>query len=158
MLADISAALSSVKTIKEIIYATADINKKAEINMAIADAMEKLADAQSAIISSNNELLSLQAKVSNLEKQLTEIENWERESERYTLYEIGTGVFTYRLNELHARGEPSHHLCTACYGKRKKSILQLVTSNEDVLAYDCKECGKKTVVNFHNLPPRESKG
>ena len=126
--------------------------------MAIADTMEKLADAQSSIIASNNHLLTLQAKISNLEKQLSEVESWERESGRYALYEVGTGVFTYILKESHADGEPVHHLCTACYAKKKKSILQLAISNEDILAYDCKECGKKTVVCFPNLPPRESKG
>ena len=153
-IASISAALQGVKVLKELIFASTELNKKTEISMAVADVMEKLADAQSSIISSNNELLTLQAKYADLEKQLAEIENWKNEANRYHLHEIGPQVFTYKLKESHADREPIHYLCTNCYSNRKKSILNLVTSSSDAISYSCPSCPTKYFVNYHAAPLR----
>ena len=87
---------------------------------------------------------SLRDKARVLEEKLREKENWEEEKERYELRNTGAHyAFAYVLKESSQTPDTVCWLCTTCFEKRKKRILQPeITRMGRVLR--CSECKLRT--------------
>ena len=62
----------------------------------------------------------------SLEEKVAQMEGWKEEKDRYQLAEYGRGCFAYALKPGMEKGEPFHCLCSQCYQRGKKSLLQVV--------------------------------
>lgn len=80
--------------------------------------------AQQHVFAVQEERASLVQKVSDLEKEVACLETWETEKERYELKKPRNGAFAKVLKIESANGKPPHALCTTCYDRRNKTILQ----------------------------------
>lgn len=87
---------------------------------------------------------SLRDKARMLEEKLREKENWEEEKKRYELRNTGAHyAFAYVLKESSQTPDTVYWLCTTCFEKRKKRILQPeITRMGRVLR--CSECKLRT--------------
>lgn len=124
-LAAISGSISVAKTALEV----RDFNSA---GAAISEITQKLIDLQTQVIAGNGAFMQLQQEHSALAQKVRVLEELRTERERYSLFEISTGTFVYRLNVApqtagadNPQGpEPMHYLCPRCFGQQAKSILQ----------------------------------
>jgi len=124
MLAEISAGLSSLKAISDIVKGLNATNIQASINEIKIGLQDHILEAQQALFAAQETQTGLIEQVRALEAKVTDLETWEAEKKRYALTDIGSGVLAYVLKEDMSGSEPPHHLCPNCYTNNEKSILQ----------------------------------
>jgi len=81
-------------------------------------------------------------------QKLKTLEQWDAESKRYVLKEIGRGVFVYSLKEtVDSGGEPPHNICPKCFQDKRKSILQAVATSQYGTRFKCFSCQSEIFTN-----------
>jgi hypothetical protein len=108
-----------------------DVEKK-ELEKLVIDLADRLLHIQPTQIAVKGALLDLQDEVRRVER-------FQGEAKRYVLEKTDMGSFVYQLKRGDEQGEPLHCLCTACYEKQVKSILQPAGFN----TLGCPNCGAK---------------
>lgn len=143
-ISSINAALSSLSVLKNMAQAMMNL-RDAQVSQAqIIEFQNAVIDAQAQVFAVNEERTALIKRVGELEKKVTNLEAWETEKERYELKPIAHGSFAYMLKANAQGAEPPHQICTNCYQRGEKSILQLTprsvanTSKPDT--YACPRC------------------
>jgi len=162
MIAEFSAALSSVKVLGEILKAAKDLKNSTELTAAVAEVYDRLHEAIVKSISSLEKVNSLNTRISDLEKEITDLKDWNNEAKRYALTEICPGVVNFTIKKGHENGEPFHRLCANCFSKKQKGYLQQVDFNGHGTHYKCGSCDKGVLDYSHTKeypsPPRSSGG
>lgn len=145
MYAEISAALTSIKSLIEIAKLTNDakissqvLQKTAELNATILTLQEKMM----ALHSDKDRLLQ---EKKELEQKIVQFEKWETEAGRYELKEIASGVFVYAVKPGGTLAEPAHWLCAHCYSNKCRSILQRGAITFEGTAYHCPNCKSEII-------------
>ena len=141
----ISAALSSLNVASKFIKGSIEKIKDEAVR-------EKVEELLNAIIPLMSQIISLQTLNSAsikekeaLEKKLKDIEDWQKESIRYELKELASGVYVYGIKEAAKSSEPDHYLCAKCYNERKKAIIQRVLHSYDGMHYICHTCSSEII-------------
>ena len=125
MYAEIVAAVQSTKTLAELLKAANGLSNYVELLTAVNTVQEKLSQALVSNLESAEKQAALSDRVRELEKQIAEVENWDRQMERYALFQFPTGALAYAIEPGMENGQPPHYLCTSCVDKKQKSTLQL---------------------------------
>ncbi len=128
----ISYTASAVKTLKS-------IDDRVKLNEAIYSVQESLLSAQQMALDSQQEMTAIVEAKGALEKEIASLRTFEAEKARYAMHETEAGGITYLVKEDARNGEPSHHICAACYQKSVKSVLQLKGLN-----LFCGQCGSSS--------------
>lgn len=136
MITEITAAVQSVKVLNDLLKAARELKNFNEFVAAVSEVNAKLMDAQSAALLSQEKQSSLAKRVAELEEEIMRLKAWDAEAKRYQLADIAPGVFAHCLKPGMEQGEPPHMLCTNCFAKREKSILQ----NSGGDTYQCPRC------------------
>jgi hypothetical protein len=152
MLTEIDRALQSLTALKNLVQAKKSMSNFREIRAAVSEVDEKLTTAYIVAWKSQEKQTALIQYISELEKENAELKNWNREAERYQLDQIVTGAFAYSLKPGRENGEPAHYLCTNCFGKREKSILQVNAPGTKAHALNCPRCGTKIPIAQQQTP------
>jgi hypothetical protein len=125
MIETASTLLSAFNGVSEIAKSLIGIRDAAMIDSKIAELMGKILEANSIAFNEQLAKQALSEKISVLEKEILSFKNWETDKTKYYLRNIGGGAFVYALkDEPMNEGETFHQICTNCYEKRQKSILQ----------------------------------
>lgn len=124
----ISGATTAVKDIKAL-FDKPDIDVTSAKQL-ISELHDKLLKAQSDHIAIKGALLDIQ-------EEQRSTEQFQTQAARYALVQTDMGAMIYELKQTCANGEPIHYLCTTCYEKQIKSILQ----PEGFNALGCPSCG-----------------
>lgn len=143
MISEFSAAVQSVKVLKEVLTAAHELKDSTALIAAVNEVHGKLVIAYENVINSQEQRLAAQQRITELEKEIAEIMNWKQEAERYALTEIGTGVFAFVVKPDRQNGDPAHKLCTACFEKRQKGYLNLSNKDGSGTYYKCNVCGSE---------------
>ncbi|MCB1540215.1 MAG: hypothetical protein KDJ25_04985 [Rhodoblastus sp.] len=145
MITSIAAALSSIKTIKDMAEAAVTLHDAQATQEQRLKFQQVILDAQNALFSANEERSTLIDEIASLKKKIAEFENWKADAERYELKPAdGSDVLTYQLKATMEHGEPAHHLCPNCFQQRQKSILvkeQTSVGRRTLLV--CKRCNSE---------------
>jgi len=114
---------------------------------------QQIAAAQSALFSAQSEQTMLVKKIDDLEKEIDRLKAWEVEKNRYKLVRYEPGVLVYYLKSEENNGEyPAHNLCSGCYDKGVKGILQATPQLQArYRVHVCDRCGVKLAFSF--VPP-----
>lgn len=147
--AAISSALSGLKTATEIAKYISDLDKGVEVN-------GKIIELQGVILTLQASLLDVQAGYAHLaeendalRKQLDTLRTAQTIKEQYELVELEQGKFVYAL--VSEGNQPKHWLCTNCFDKDRRSILQMYTNNGHGRYYRCPNCNDRM-----SLSPRRA--
>lgn len=150
MIAEISAALASLNTIREIAQNASSARDQANINEAVTDIQARLIEAQNGVIESQAEQTRLAARVEELEQECMRLEDWSREAESYRLHEIARGIFAYIHQNSEQPMESAHKLCSNCFNQGTKSILQQQRVAEGrQLRVKCHRCGSDMIFRHY---------
>ncbi|MCI5041033.1 MAG: hypothetical protein MRY81_15280 [Donghicola eburneus] len=95
-----------------------------------------LTEIKTALMQSLDDLLEtkaaqaqMQDEIMKLEDELRKRDRFQQQEHRYALTKTDMGGLVRSLKPEHADGEPAHDLCTACFDKEVKSVLQPVDFN-----------------------------
>lgn len=150
MISEFSAAVQVVKVLKDILAAAHELKDSTALTAAVNEVHGKLVIAFESVINSQKDRFAMQERVSELEKEIAAIKDWKEECERYTLTEIGKGVFAFVVKPDCQNGEPSHKLCCACFGKRQKGYLQFFRHDGLGDHFKCDLCHAEILCVSHN--------
>ena len=145
----ISAAASAISVSKELARAAVGLRDFNEIAPKLSELNAQLLKAQDALFAHNSQLLALQQQHFETAEKLRKAEKALAERGRYSLVELGTGKFAYRLNVAPQgsdmvdplRTEPVHHVCQACFDKGVKTVLQRISypyGGSSLTCFTCK--------------------
>jgi hypothetical protein len=140
MVAEVFGGLSAFSTMFGIAKSMKDMNDAVIRNQAVYDLTEQILAAQ-------EKYAAAIERVRDLEREVAAFENWDAEQKRYQMKDFGGGTIAYSLKPEMASGDPPHNLCSACYQKGKKGILQPTGMNgyhQEMVK--CAECGKDFVL------------
>src|SRR5712692_52067 len=118
MVAEVYAGLSAFKAMFDMAKGLKDINDATIRNGAIIELQEQILSAQEA-------QSALVERIRELEKQVADFKAWETEKQRYALKQVSHfGSTVYVLKPTEQGTDPPHCICTACYQRATKGILQ----------------------------------
>jgi hypothetical protein len=140
---NINAALQGLKVLGDWVQTHREMKNFNELTAAVAKVNSELSAAYTALLACQQEQLALTKRVGELEKENMELKDWNRQKEHYQLTALTPHVTAYALKPGMEQGEPPHYLCTNCYDRREKSILQPNTAGPKVFTYYCPHCQSK---------------
>ncbi len=149
----IKGAVDGLKAARDIAKTAIGLHDAALLQDKVIELNDTIISAQSSALDAQADQFALVERVSELEKEIARFETWETEKQRYRLTQCAPGAFAYTVKRSEARGEPSHALCTACYERGVKSILQ--TNGELMIsrhAWVCPSCGAEMRTHGEPLP------
>lgn len=138
---EITLAITSLKSITEIVKTILNISKDARINEEVIKLQNIILTLQSHLLSAQIDQGELIEVKSNLEKKLMEYENWDKKESQYELKELTRGIFVYAPKKDDKSTQPDHWLCTNCFKNHEERILQKHTIGPKVGYYFCPKCG-----------------
>ena len=149
---------TSLKTVLDIVKGIREAKSTTETESKVGELQAALLETQILALSATNAQVELQKDVRELEEQLKAANDWGAQENRYTLVcpwrEVSAGQ-VYALKKSASEGEPSHFVCTNCFHRRKKVILNpvITDSNNHVLVV-CPSCKATVETGYRgrNLP------
>lgn len=129
MLADFLAGLSAAKSGLEVIKTIQDIKDQSKIQDKVQELNHVINVLQTSLYAVNTALLFEQERRAEAEKELKETKEKQIQFENYVLHQLPTGAFVYRSKPDLNDNKPIHSICTNCYAKGFKSILQPQSRN-----------------------------
>src|ERR1700730_13465580 len=120
----ITGFATSVRTAVEITRAMKDLHDANLLQTKTFELTREIMAAQSYAMEAVAAQSALQDRVRQLEEEKAKLEAWESEKKRYELKDLYRGFFAYILKPGMESGEDQHALCTNCYQRGFKSILQ----------------------------------
>lgn len=144
----IGGAISGLKTATDIAKGLVSINTAVEVNAKAIELQQALLSAYADAVSAKETQTALQEEIRELKRQLSNNEEFVADMKRYKLDVPWPGATVYALEEAMCNGEPAHYLCTNCYQKKQKSILQVTTNSNGWACFDCPSCRASVVTRF----------
>ncbi|WP_447868003.1 hypothetical protein [Rahnella bonaserana] len=105
--------------------------------------LDKLMDVQMHQMSQQELLIAAKERIIELENEKKDKENWESEAAKYELIQPTAGSVIYRIKASESVDQPTIYLCTSCYGKKIKSVLQfskMAAIGSGIAFMKCHEC------------------
>jgi hypothetical protein len=134
MVSEVITGLAAFKTMFDIAKSMKDMDDKVRRNAAVFELGEQ-------IIATQARYTAAVEQIDELKKELARFETWEGQKQRYEMKQLYRGPFAYILKEGHEGGEDAHALCTNCYERRFKSVLQMSGhGNVHDRTWDCPSC------------------
>ncbi|AJQ88075.1 hypothetical protein [Xanthomonas oryzae] len=146
----VGTALTSLQLAKEALNSILGIRDFNALAPKIAAINDQLLKAQDGLSMYAAKVADLQEKLLAATAELAQLKEKADERERYTLVELSSGIFVYRLKDgddrhnvpVEGNAEPFHYLCQKCFHEGTKSILQQ-SAGVTKITLDCFNCGAK---------------
>ncbi len=153
-MAAIAGLVTSLRAATDISKAMLGLRDAAMIQTKVIELQGIILSAQQSALSAQSDQFTALERIRELEKQLTDLEAWDTEKERYELKEVYPGAFARVLKPTAHAGEPPHWLCTACYKRGQKAILQDHGRSPEKIEtiYQCPECKNSIRVHWGQNP------
>ncbi|KAB2845677.1 MAG: hypothetical protein F9K45_03470 [Melioribacteraceae bacterium] len=146
-LAEISAALQSIKVASDIAKGIKSLKTEVAINEKASELLDSIIDVKMNLIEFQNHYENVQREKRELEEKIRSYENWESIQKQYALKEISKGIFAYSFS-IEDKEIPHHFLCANCFEGRVKSIIQMDWQDDYQTKYSCPKC-KNHVITQH---------
>lgn len=151
MIAEFMSAISSTKTLTDILKATLDAKTFTQVSSTLIDIQTKLIAAQAVTLQLQQTNAALHADTVKLREDLAAAQKendrltaWEDERRDYSLQEVAPGAFAYVRKPTdeggEQPGEAKHWLCCRCHNEGRKSILQFARIEGGCRVYLCHCC------------------
>lgn len=140
----ISIAGTAISTAKDIGKAAMGLRDFSQVAAAMSQINDQLLKAQDSLFAHNAQIMALQQENFEAREELRKLKEALAQRARYSLFELSSGVFVYRMNVTPQLGgptnpgspEPTHYVCQPCFDKGIKSILRKC----NVFGSICMEC------------------
>jgi hypothetical protein len=143
---------SSMNAVVNITKAMKDVHDANVIQTKVFELTREIMSAQTCAMAAQAEQAALLQRVRDLEEEKGKLETWNTEKRRYELKDLSRGFFAYILKPGMENGEDQHALCTNCYNKGFKSVIQ---TSGHIIAHDhfwfCPSCNAKIKSQAHDM-------
>ena len=149
----IDSITNPLKTAGETAQKLISLRDTAKFGDAIIELQAQIMAAQHGALAAQQREAAMAEEIRGLKTRMAELETWDAEKQRYELTDFGSGTFAYLLKSDMSSGEPEHRLCTACYQKGHKSILQFryrTATKQDKFA--CPVCKTNVLLGEYSEP------
>ena len=154
VIASITATVTGLKTVGDIVNGLLGAKTSAAINAAVVELNSHLLTVQREAMAANAEQFAMVEEIRTLKEEIATMKAWGSEKERYKLTTIGdTGIGTYALQEAMSNSEPPHYLCTHCYEDGRKSILSPRKRKNSRIMFVCGKCGEESHTMYSSIHP-----
>jgi hypothetical protein len=131
-MASIGIAFTALDTIRKGLGAAIELRDFNKAATELAKLNEALISAQTALLAQNTALFDLQQEKFETAEKLRKAEESLAERGRYSLFELTSGNYAYRVNVAPQQSgssepgssEPMHYLCQPCFDSGRKVVLQ----------------------------------
>ena len=153
---DITTLFGAIAASKNLRDLTASLGKRVpdEVREQVIALYDRVSDLQAAALSAQQRESELIERCRELEVELGRLNDWETESARYTLQDIGGMAFVYVQKPGIDAPDVPHWLCVNCFEDRRKSHLQAQRFDRrgDQRIWECPHCHAKTAVYWSRNP------
>jgi hypothetical protein len=152
MLAEISAGLSSLKTMKDIVQGMNAAKGEAAVNTVKIELQGLILDAQQGLFAAQEAQSADARRIAELEQEIMRFKDWSAEKQRYELKSMRGGSVAYSEKaSVNARQSP-HWLCANCFEQGRKSFMQKLGEVGPHAIYECAACKAKMNVDRRERP------
>lgn len=137
MIEHLPQALSHLSTAAGVIKTLYELRDFNQLNAKLAELYPSIIAAQQDLMAANVQNSALMARANDLEQECMRLKDWKSERERYTLKQIGEGVFAYVANDAGGDTQAAHKLCCNCFDKTIKSTLQQRREERHMIGLVC---------------------
>lgn len=123
MLPQITAVVGSIKTSIEIVKGINSLASEVQKNQAIIDIQRNLVEVQGSMLDLQSLIAEKDKVIEELREKISKKEDWKKISSKYELKQFNE-TFVYALKREFKAEEPVHILCSSCFEKNVKSVLQ----------------------------------
>lgn len=123
-LSAIASAASGFKVAIDIAKGMQALNTSTEVRQKTSELLDAVVDARFALLEASDAQAALLERIKQLEGTIATFESWEGEKQRYELRAIDRGAFAYMHKPGCEGNEPAMWLCSTCFERRQKSVLQ----------------------------------
>jgi len=163
MLNEITAALGSLKAATDILGGMVALKNQSEVQAKVVELTNVIINLQHQLLGMQAEHATQTGRQAELEAQLRELSEWAVNKAHYRLHRFDAGGFVYRYKAQDDDDSAPHDLCTQCFEKHIKSILQAAEPEGWHKALRCPHCSSVVLVERIQSsgvtisdPPRES--
>lgn len=131
-LSSVSSAVAAITAAKDLGKAMIGLRDFNQVATTVSEINDKLLKAQESLFAHNTQLMQLQDEHFKTREELRELKETLSQRGRYSLFEISSGIFVYRVNinpepskmSDPLTSEPLHYVCQPCFDKGIKVVLQ----------------------------------
>ncbi|NLX99212.1 MAG: hypothetical protein GXY83_24000 [Rhodopirellula sp.] len=158
VLATMTSVVSALKLASDGVKALKEFTQSPDATAKVAELSAAVFSAYSAAIEVQSQHATLLRQISDLEQEIMQLKAWDAEKARYQLAKPwNSPALVYALKKSEARSEPPHLLCTHCYQKNIKSILQpgkAPRESRQRTILLCPACTTEIAIQFHISAPQ----
>lgn len=137
---EIKTIVATLKTAADLVSSFNKLKSETELLQAKSELLQLIYQARIDIMELQAEQTALLSRCADLENQLLERENFAHEKQHCRLHRFESGGLVYRFQPTSGGNIPVHDLCTHCYQRGIKSILQFSGYLDDFHKYTCPAC------------------
>lgn len=152
MLAEISAGLSSLKTMKDIVQGLNAAKNEAALNSVKIDLQGLILEAQQGLFAAQEAQSADARRIADLEQELVRLKDWSAEKQRYELTSFRGGSVAYAQKPSVENRQAPHWLCANCFEQGRKSFLQHQADVGPSAVYSCGGCTAHMKVDRQERP------
>jgi len=120
----VMGAYSGIKAATDITQSMLTLKTDAAVTTKVIELNGVLLGLQGQLNAAHTEQSTLAGRVRQLETELEKFACWEQEKQRYSLHQFPTGTLAYKIKPESRGDEPEHCICSTCFQKGVKSLLQ----------------------------------
>jgi len=149
----IPSVISGLKVAGDMAKGLLELKSITDVQGKVIELQSAILSAQGSAMSANAEHFSLAEEIRSLKAEIASMKAWEAEKQRYKLYSPFSGALVYALKEPVANGEPPHWICTSCYERGKKSILNQSGDKGELTRCNCPVCRSQVQTPYRGPVP-----
>jgi DNA-directed RNA polymerase subunit RPC12/RpoP len=145
MLAEATAAFTSLKTATDIAKTLLALREAAQFNSQINDLLQAVVEARLQAVAIQESHTSVSSRVKELENEIERMKSWQAEAENYKVLEVARGLFAYVAKDNQQPLQSTQKLCSNCFHQNIKAFLQQASEEQRMRSLSCHRCKSKVV-------------
>lgn len=141
MIAEISAALSSINGAVQLTRGVIGLQQDVAVKLELSKMLDAVLEAKTGLLAASETIENLQDEVRRLKSELAVTEDLTR----YEVVELQTGAQVVRVkpSELRSEDETKLTYCPNCFGRKDVRLLQSEHDDSYYRCFDCKQVFKR---------------
>lgn len=120
----IQGAITGLKTAYDVVIGMSKLDTLSQVQAKSVELGQIIIAAQTSVFNAHAAQSAMVEEIRTLKEEIARVKAWESQKQRYKLISPWDGTVVYSLKESMSSGEPPHWICTNCYEKGERSILQ----------------------------------
>ena len=145
MLAEATAAFTSLKTATDIAKTLLSLREAAQFNSQLSDLLQAVVEARLQAVAIQESHAVVTARVKELENDIENLKSWHAEAENYKVLEVASGLFAYVAKDNQQSLQSTQKLCSNCFHQNIKSFLQQANEARPLRSLSCHRCKSKVI-------------